>query len=108
MRSSCCNAGPVWCFLNAAAGCFLQQHFLDSFTAGPTHGDDEARNLQFCSGGWQITQARENKSANGIDSFLCNLKLQMFPYVIKPRVSAHEKFPILKRLDVMIVLSLRA
>src|SRR5438477_11366974 len=107
MQSSCCNAGLVWCFLNAAAGCFLQQDLLDSFARGSTHGDDKTRNLQFCPGGWQITQLREDKSANGVDSFRCNLKPQMFAYIIKPRVSAHEKFPILKRLNVKIDISPR-
>src|SRR6266404_9269510 len=105
MRLSCCGTGAVWAFVNVRAGGFLQQNFLDSFTSGPTHRDDESRNLDLCPRGRQIAQPCEYKSAYGVNSVRRNLETEMFAQIVEPCVSTHEKFPVFERLDVKIDIS---
>src|SRR6266478_9275144 len=107
MRLSCCCTRFVRAFVNVRTGGFLQQDFLDSFTSGPTHRDDESRNLELCPRGWRITQPCEYKPAYGVNSVRLNLETEMFAQIVEPCVSAYEKFPVFDRLDVKIDISPR-
>src|SRR4029079_10356333 len=88
------------CRLLECVCCFLQQHLFNSLTSRPAHSDRKAGDLEFRPGGRHITQTRENKSADGVDSFGVYLKAKMFSQIVETRVPAHEKFAVAKRLDV--------
>src|SRR5438552_9616957 len=107
MRLSCCSAGAVRAFVNVRAGGFFQQDLLNSFTPGLAHRDGESWNLEFRPRSRQITQPCEYKSADGVNSFRLNLETEMFAYIVEPRVSALENFPVFERLDVKIDISRR-
>src|SRR6266496_6384765 len=107
MRLSCCSAGAVRAFVNVRAGGFFQQNLLNSFTPSLTHRNGESWNLEFRPRSRQITQPCEYKSTDGVNSFRLNLETEMFAYIVEPRVSAHEKFPVFERLDVKIDISAR-
>src|SRR5436190_20189010 len=107
MRLSCCSAGAVRAFVNVRAGGFFQQNLLNSFAPSLTHRDGVSWNLEFRPRSRQITQLCEYKSANGVNSFRLNLETKMFAYIVEPRVSDHEKFPVFAWLDVKIDISHR-
>src|SRR6266545_1258301 len=70
-RSSCCCS-------KSFRRCFLQQNFLDSFARCATDRDCKTGDLQLCARGGQITEPREDESANCVDPFRVDLKTEIF------------------------------
>ena len=65
-----------------------------------THRNSKARDFYFCARGRQITQTREDKSTDRVDSLRVDLKTEIFAYIVKARIAANKKSSVPEWLDI--------